>query len=157
MTAIPAAEYAGDLDVLHRIVIVVAEREGNQCFRPQPAAAPGLRRNLQAIDRGSFDRGRQWICLDARRSGGGSCVRYGGGGRGGDRLSLHGWRWAGPPTGEPRDRHEWQQPNELRRKLAAAQRGHAAKQGPCFPPHLQALRWRLGQICRAARKSATAL
>src|ERR1700730_292264 len=47
MASVPAVKGAGNLDVLYSVIIAIAERERNQGFRPQPAPAPGLRRNLE--------------------------------------------------------------------------------------------------------------
>src|SRR5260370_29622526 len=51
MAAIPAVEGAGDLDILDRVVVSVAEREGDKRFRTEPAPAPGWRAEPQPIER----------------------------------------------------------------------------------------------------------
>jgi len=43
MAPVPAAEGAGNRDVFDRIVVAIAEREGDQGLRPQPAPSSGLR------------------------------------------------------------------------------------------------------------------
>src|SRR6185437_1019242 len=49
VAAITAAEGAGNLDILDRIIIGVAQREGHQRVRPQPSALPALRRYRQTV------------------------------------------------------------------------------------------------------------
>src|SRR6266480_2699668 len=43
MASVPAGKGTGNLDVLDSVIVAIAEREGDQGFRPQPAPSPGLR------------------------------------------------------------------------------------------------------------------
>src|SRR5690349_24738808 len=64
MAAVPAGEAAGDLDIPDRIVVAVAQREGDQRLRAEAAPPPGLRGDLQAVEGGS--RRRRLGCGDRR-------------------------------------------------------------------------------------------
>jgi len=50
MAAIRAGKGTGNFDVLDRIVVVIAQRQCDECIRAKAASAPRLRGDVQAVD-----------------------------------------------------------------------------------------------------------
>ncbi len=87
MAAVAAGKGAGDLDILHRIIIGVAQRERHERLRAEPAPSPRLRGNPQTLDRRlRFRRNRQ---RRGHRGGRRHLVRICQGGRGGNRRIFN--------------------------------------------------------------------